>query len=224
MLDSQVPAGTGSARAKSWAVYDPNHAARPLEWKPDHSENTPYGLHRVGEKVRSLSVSLSARSGEPRSIKKAKKAISAATTQTSVSLASQKSSSDPGELRVPKSSREIDWADIAGIFQSVEVPRKSPPTKTSDKGQPGKSSKGHGPSSSGVAGRTIFAPYCKKIDPDAIIAAGEEDEEPETEEEDVSDETVLARHQVVLDKMKAKLALFLEARKREQERRKSTKK
>jgi len=222
--ESQIPAGSGSARAKSWAVYDPNHFSRPLDWKPNHSENTPYGLHRVGAKVRALSASLSSRSGEPRSIKKAKKVLSATTPGTSISLASRAAPTDPAELRVPKSTREIDWADIAGIFQSVELPRKSPPTKTSDKGQPGKGSKGEGVSTSGTAGTTIYAPYCKKINPEMLFAAGEDDEESDEDEEDVSDETVLARHQAVLDEMKAKLALFLEARRREQERRKTTKK
>jgi len=52
------PPGTGSAKATSWAVYDPKHTSEPLDWQSHHLENKPYGRHRRGERHRSLSVSL----------------------------------------------------------------------------------------------------------------------------------------------------------------------
>lgn len=202
--ETTAPAGTGSARARNWSVYEPNHFSEPLEWDNRRTESMPYGLHRVGERLRSLSVSLSARSGEPRSIKKAKRSTSLSTTQ--LHIVNDKPLA-AGEI--PKSTREIDWADVAGIFQSVELPRKSPPTKTASAA----SGKSEG-DTSGAANRTIFAPYCRKFD-----KVTTEDDESDTEE-DLSEEAILARHEVVLDNMKTKLSAFLEARKKQQERRK----
>lgn len=195
---SQV--GTGSARAKSWAVYDPTHVSPPLVWNPEHSENTPYGLHRVGERVRSLSLSMSARSGEPRSLKKTNRSASLAAAPP-VIPAAQKVRIEEG---IPKSTREIDWADIAGIFQSVELPRKSPPSKATEKAD-----------SDAPTNKTIFAPYCRRAE-DVVKRDAESDTE-----EDLSEEKYLAGHQIVLDRMKAKVAAFLEARKKQQERRKN---
>ena len=48
-------------------------------------------------------------------------------------------------------------------------------------------------------------------------------EEESDEEEDLSDESVLARHQIVLDRMKEKLSAILEARKKQQDRKKTKK-
>lgn len=220
--ETQVPAGTGSARAKSWAVYDPNHFSFPLDWLSDHSENMPYGLHRVGERLRSLSLSLSARSGEPRSIKKAKRSSSFSGV-AGVSAAAAAVAANVGEKvnledGFPKSTREINWTDIAGIFQSVELPKKSPLNKSADRGKAGGRSKVGG---EGNSNKTIYAPYCTEIDP-AAPPDDENDSESECEE-DLSDAAFLARHQVVLDAMKAKHTAFLEARKRQLEERRKIK-
>lgn len=198
-----VPAGTGSARARNWNVYDPSHFSAPLAWDATLTQNKPYGLHRVGEKVRSLSLSLSARSGEPRAIKKAKRSMSL----LSPPLPPPETSDTNSNL--PKSTREIEWVDVAGIFQSVELPKRSPTSRQQQKSDEEKEA-------SAVVEKTIFAPYCRKIEDGAIFKEDESDGE-----EDLSEEAVLARHQEVLDAMKAKLAAVMEARKRQQERRKS---
>lgn len=200
--------GTGSARAKTWSVYEPVHFSAPLDWQPDHSENMPYGLHRVGERVRSLSLSLSARSGEPRNIKKAKRSSSFSGAAVLVETVKP-------EDGLPKSTQEINWGDIAGIFQSVELPKKAPPAKAGDKGQHGESVK-----SSGEVGtsKTIYAPYCGVIDLDTL----QDDETLSEVEDDLNDETILARHQVVLDAMKARHAAFLDARRKYQEERRKS--
>jgi len=195
LLEPPAPAGTGSAPAKSWSTYEPTHISIPLDWNPNYLENTPYGLYRFGERSRSLSLSVSSRSGEPRNIKKSKRSM--IVTAPTVGFIQK---ADPDE-KIPKSTREIIWADVAGIFQRVEVPKKSPTSKF-----------GHGDKK---PSKNIFAPYCRKIDSDPVY-----EDESDTEE-DLSDETVLARHQVVLDEMKAKLSAFLEARNRVQNRRKS---
>jgi hypothetical protein len=106
---------------------------------------------------------------------------------------------------LPKSTREIQWTDVAGIFQSVELPKRSPTSRQ----QAEKSENER------VQARTIFAPYCRKIEKELV------DEEESDSEEDLSEEAVLSRHQDVLDTMKAKLAAVMEARKKQQERRKS---
>jgi hypothetical protein len=210
--DSLPPGGTGSAKAKAWSVYEPNHYSAPLEWQAEHSETMPYGLHRVGERVRSLSLSLSARSGEPRSLKKAKRS-SSFSGATSVTVENVKA-----EDGVPKSTREINWGDIAGIFQSVELPKKSPPPARSggkgDHAESGMSSGG------GSIGRAIYAPYFGEIDFNGL--QGEESDESEGDE-DLSDEAFVVRHQLVLDAMKARHAALLEARRRIQEERRKSK-
>jgi hypothetical protein len=207
--DNMPSGGTGSARAKTWSVYEPLHFSVPLDWQADHSENMPYGLHRVGERVRSLSLSLSARSGEPRNIKKAKRSSSFSGAAVLVETVKP-------EDGLPKSTQEINWGDIAGIFQSVELPKKAPPSKAGDKGHHGESAK-----SSGETGtsKTIYAPYCGVIDLHAL----QDDESLSEVEDDLNDETVLAQHQVVLDAMKARHAAFLEARRKFQEERRKSK-
>ena len=124
------------------------------------------------------------------------------------SVESAAAKANPGEgEKLPKSTLEINWGDVAGIFQRVELPRKS----ASGRGQSAKDSSGE---ASGGTG-TIFAPFCQKVE------AEDESEDEESDEEDLSDAAVLASHQVVLDAMKVKITAFLEARKKQQERRKN---
>jgi hypothetical protein len=105
--------------------------------------------------------------------------------------------STDGDTTNLRSTREIEWADVAGIFQNVELPNKS---KASAQEKP--------------ASRTIIAPFCRRVDNEPVA-----EDESDTEE-DLSEETVLTNHQTVLDDMKAKLSAYLETRKEQQERRK----
>ena len=110
--------------------------------------------------------------------------------------------------KIPRSTYEISWGDVAGIFQRVELPRKSPSSRTSTKPD-------HHDSVPPPDGGIIFAPFCKKFD--GVLPSDDEDEF----NEDVSEETVLQSHQLVLDEMKAKLQAFIESKKKQQDRKKS---
>jgi hypothetical protein len=172
-------------------VYNPNHVSAPLEWDADDLENSIYGRY-ARDRVRSLSMSLSRI--DPRGGKKTKRSMSMSAEST---LSAGLDSTD-GEAPNLRSTREIEWVDVAGIFQNVELPKKS---KASAEEKP--------------AARTIIAPFCRRIDSEPVA-----EDESDTEE-DLSDETVLKNHQIVLDEMKAQLSTYLETRKEQQERRKN---
>lgn len=193
-----VPPGTGSAQAKTSTVYDPRHVSAPLEWDADDVENSTYGRHAKDARARSLSLSLASRSGDPRSNKKTKRSMS----MSAQSVGSTGSATD-GESSPLRSTREIEWADVAGIFQNVELPKKATPAKAS----------AH---DSKPVPKNIIAPFCREVALDELTAGEESDTE-----EDLSEEAVIANHQLVLDHMKAKLSIYLEERKKQQERRKS---
>jgi len=196
--DSSITPGTGSAQAKSWTVYEPNHNCSPLDWDPDILENAPYGVHSVSsERMRSMSMSLG------------KDSQDAVKTKRSMSLSlSQLAPRDQPESdsKLLQSTREINWEDVVSTFQSVELPRK--PRHISDDD--------HHHSMPVFVDGTIFAPYCREIQGDLSS-----DEDESDTEEDLTEDTTLARHQVVLDEMKQKLNAYLEARKQQQEARKN---
>ena len=96
---------------------------------------------------------------------------------------------------------EIDWRDVAKIFQPVSLPSLSPSAAKKEKEQ----------HHVVRAGSTIIAPFCRKVDqtpPDS--------DDGSVSEEDVSDEAMLQRHQVVLDRMKEKLDRVMAARQQTQ--------
>jgi hypothetical protein len=198
-----VQPGTGSAPAKSWALYDPRHYSSPLLWKSDDVENTPYGSHSDLQRGRSYSLSQVAlrRSGSTEIVNKGRRSMSVASSESHAS----ESSPSLGAGTIPRSTREIPWGSVADMFQSVALLSEKQVKKH----------KGDHTAAPGTM--TIFAPYVHQITeiPDPI-------EEESDEEEDLSDEAVLVRHQAVLDHMKEKLSAILEARKKQQERRKSS--
>jgi hypothetical protein len=100
---------------------------------------------------------------------------------------------EPDEGPLTRSTREIPWVDVADIFQNVNIP-----------GTPRQVDLPITP-----RGRTIFAPTIRQVSLDdlGVDSALESDEE-----QDFSDETVLARHQEVLDSMKEHLSAFFAAR------------
>jgi hypothetical protein len=111
-------------------------------------------------------------------------------------------SRNDADHKLPRGTFEIDWVDVAGIFQRVELPKKVPLTAedTADS-----------------SSAQIFAPFCRKLD-DTLPS---ETVDSDMEDEDLSEDAILANHQAVLDEMKTKLNAFLEARKEQQERRKN---
>jgi hypothetical protein len=198
MIEPPVVPGTGSAAAKSWAVYHPRHFSSPLEWDPDDAENLPYGLHPRNDRIRFLSVVNPRRSDHHNGASGLRRSTSITIHQSSPSYTSNV------ESCLHRSTHEIDWGDIASTFQSVELQRKSTRYKLSE------------PETPAALDGTIFAPFFCEVQDDL----SSDDTESETEE-DLTEATVLSRHQVVLDGMKAKLEAYLEARKQQQERRKN---
>lgn len=190
MMEPPIVPGTGSASAKSWAVYHPRHLSVPLQWDPDDVGNLPYGLNQ-----QSRFLSLSNRRSDQDS----------GGSKGSVGAPIPNDSADQ---YLHRSTSEINWVDVASIFQSVEVPRKSSRYKVIE------------PETHVTIDGTIFAPFYEEINVDLTTDEDESDDES-NDVEDLSDAAVLARHQVVLDSMKAKLEAYLEARKKQQERRKN---
>lgn len=190
--------GTGSAAAKSWTVYNPKHHCRPLEWDFDELENSPYGLHPRGDgsRVRPM-VAGRRHSGNDQSRNR---------IYSNIVAGQHLESFEPidGRSILSKSTIDIDWAEVASIFQSVEVPKKAPRYRPSEPEKP-----------IAVDG-TIFAPFCREMDSELSSNEAESDTD-----EDLDDATTLARHQDVLDSMKEKLEAFVEARKKQQEQRKN---
>merc|ERR1712226_240119 len=100
--------------------------------------------------------------------------------------------------------RRFHRGDVAGIFQRVELPKKSSSSR---------SSSSHHESAPLPVNGKIYAPFCRKV---GILA--DEDDESDSNE-DVSEAVVLRQHDKVLDEMKQKLSQYMEARRRHQERR-----
>ncbi|KAL3923312.1 MAG: hypothetical protein SGILL_001725 [Bacillariaceae sp.] len=202
---SELPAhhGSGSAAATSAAVYAPKHACPAFKWEANDSGNTPYGRHSYRTIPRSLSLTQGAavmrQSGRGGKASRRKSSVRP--------LDSQSGQPEPSSDEIDptgRSTREIPWKDVAGIFQRVQLPGRLKEKKDSE-------AKKVAPRD-----RTIFAPVVKHTTSTLVIDSGES-----SEEEDLSDEAVLARHQVVLDEMKIKLTAIQESRKKNLDRRKS---
>ena len=197
--DPPVPPGTGSAKAMNWSVYNPRHFTEPLEWTSSALEVLPYGKHSISDRPRgSLSQSLIARSSDSKRPKKARPSEVKAPKQDNLIWESEEG--------FPRSTLEIPWSDVADIFQRVELPKKSSSSRSSGV---------HHESTPLPVDGKIFAPFCRKVG--SLL----DDTEESDSEEAITDDAVLCRHEVVLDRMKLKLSQYMEERKKQQERRKS---
>ena len=208
--EPSIKAGSGSAIATSWALYEPNHQSPPLEWGINIIDNSPYGRHNKETRPRSLSLAQGAavlrHSGNGTRRQRSISSTAGTTIQKEQDIVPKFSSKNDEKDTSRISTREIPWRDIAGIFQKVQLPdaimeQKEREVKLSAKE------------------RTIFAPIVRKLD--SIPVVEKYDEESDDEEEDVTDENILSRHRAVLDRMKARLSFVLENKKRNQDRRKS---
>jgi len=194
VLEGPVPSGTGSAQATSWALYVPKHFSAPLEWNMGLTENSPYGRNTA---ERRSSASLNP-AGQNASVNKLK-------TKNKKAPAGDSGASK--KTHIIRSTHEIDWKVVAGSFHRVKLPggggisshsRAAPPT---------------------ASVQNIVSPFCRKLEGSPVASDDESDGE-----EDLSDEAVLQRHLIVLENMKDKLSAFMEARKKQQERRKNRQK
>lgn len=201
----QFQQGSGSAAATNPAVYDPKHTCPPLEWATA-IENSPYGRHNKRTIPRSLSSTQGAavmrQAG--RSGKASRRRSSSRQRDSQVAVSLSPNDGKKGSDGARRSTREIPWKDVAGIFQQVQMPGTLKEKKDLEAKK------------FSVKDRTIFAPVVKKLSFMPII-----DREDSSDEEDLSDEAVLGRHQVVLNEMKIKLTAIQESRKKSMDRRKS---
>jgi len=226
LYEPPVLPGTGSAPAKTLTSYEPKHFSIPLDWQPASVENMPYGRHSSeGNHVRSHSLSLT--NQKIPGGKKKRRSLSTAGSVVSVVTPSGYSDAIKKGEALLQSTHEIEWSKIASSFHRVELPpKRSPLSKKKDSAEKHKEHT----SESGNSGGTIFAPFRRRLEASdlrnllAVKSSSNADSDDESEsstEEDLSEETILARHEVVLGEMKAHLTAFLDARKQYQERRRS---
>lgn len=194
-----IQPGTGSAAATSWSVYEPKHFSAPLSWRSDHVENSPYGRHNSSTRPRSLSLSqFNLKQNARGRGRLANKPPSPSPAEDVVDRV--ESHPEPGATK--RSTREVPWVDVAGIFQSVNLPG-APKSSIEAQVTP--------------RAKTIIAPFVRQVRLEDLNVTDQESDD----DEDLSDKAVLGRHQVVLDRMKEHLSMLLEVRKKNQDKRKS---
>jgi hypothetical protein len=196
--------GSGSAAATSAAVYDPKHACPPIDWEVNKTDNSPYGRHNKRTIPRSLSLAQS--SAVMRQTGRGGKGVRGKSASRQRQVTPSLSAKDQTEnvKASCRSTREIPWKDVAGIFQQVQLPGTLKEKKDQEEKR------------LSAKDRTIFAPVVKKLSSMPVI-----DERESSDDEELSDGAVLARHQVVLNEMKIKLTAIQESRKKNMDRRKS---
>lgn len=194
--EPSVQPGTGSARATSSTQYHPRHACTPLFWDSFSIERMPYGKHSQNSRPRALSINSLAmgkevsKDGRKRGRGRSSAAISPAPTEVEVHC-------PDGVLQ--RSTEEVNWTEVANVFQNVNSEGRS--KRRSLKTAPQEMSH------TNPVSKTIIAPFCRRLDK-PVPAGGDSD----SEQEDLNDETMLARHKVVLDQMKERLDKFMEGR------------
>lgn len=174
------------------ALQHPSHYCAPLVVREHDIEFSPYGNH-----IRSNA------DVEPQISNKKPK------TTHDAQLGARTSHPVNIDFGIIRSTEPIEWADIANMFQSVDVPDQLGTSGSQDCGE------GEG---------RIFAPVTRKVNRLAGHRATYEvwsDSDTECDgmgdamdDEDLTDEAVLARHQIVLDHMKKKLDVAIGQRKR----------
>ena len=178
----------GSAAAT--ALFNPTHYSEPFLWNASAIDNMPYGRHDIfqSSRVRSDSVvGLHLDDGS-----------------TSEPNAKRQKQENPSELM--RSTREIDWSEIAHQFEEVKAIEK-----------PGNKPKDHDEHHNIAVplGSTIYAPFCRKIEDDDLPSDHESELD---EEENMNDEHILSEHQKVLDIIKEKFDTMMKIRQDFQDR------
>jgi hypothetical protein len=101
-----------------------------------------------------------------------------------------------------RSTCAIEWEEVARMFEDVK-----PIEKTS-------SSRANDHNVAVPLGSTIFAPFCRKIDPEELPS----DSDSDAEEENLEDNYILSGHQKVLDSIKDKFDMMMKIRQEYQDR------
>lgn len=190
--------GSGSAPAKSMTQYNPTHTSIPLFWDGDVVENTPYGKFVKGPRPRAFSMTKFPMIRGGRGGKRGRGSARTADTPTLPTPATAEDIAD-SEGAAVRSTEEVEWADVAEIFETVNL-EGTPSVKKSRKlGH-------HRPSPHGS--RKIIAPFCRRLE----VPLPKDDDEESDLDEDLRDEHILVRHREVLDAMKEKLDKVMENR------------
>ena len=122
-----------------------------------------------------------------------------------------------------RSTVEIEWTHVAEMFEPVALDGQVDSSKrTNASPSPRSSFEKHKESEESPTRKKgpIIAPFCREFD-DSQLSTEDSDEGMDTEEEDLSDEVVLARHQAVLDDMKQTLEHAMKMRQQLQDKHKS---
>ena len=200
-------------RVVSLSQFNPNQHSVPLLWDQDSVENSPYGRHTPG--VRSDILGKAPFSTKSRGRRRSSGDAGVGVLSNPATPLPKKSRTSP-----PGKTEQVDWVDVARVFQKVKI------VAPSGRSHRNSSSGGHGGSDPGKkrdnapSTSTIIAPFCRKYNDqplERIVGDGtggmhQEMDSEEVFDEDISDEVMLARHQVVLDEMKIKLDRFMETR------------
>jgi hypothetical protein len=189
--DQSFFSGTGSGKASSISEFNPHHLSTPLMWDEASPDNMPHG-----KDSNSFVVSTATMSGilNERISTKADKQIFRSIAKDQI---------QDEQFSTIRTSQELEWFDVAHAFVPVALSVGSNPSKK----RMTKSSFPNQAQPINTSGKTIFAPFCNRIDEELV-----RDEGPESDGEDLSEESILKRHQVVLDKMKERLDAFMDVR------------
>ena len=193
--EASAKPGSGAGKASSRTQYNPNHHSVPLIWDTTSIDNRPYGRYAFGTRPNVVAVSRMQQSQDGRR-KRGRGGRTSISTPPIPSEVEEKAIKDG----VYTSTKEVNWGEVAEIFEVVST--ATPSSKRSRKEQV----QVH---NTAPASKTIFAPFCNKIDASEIKGG---DSDSDTEEEDLSDEAIFSRHQIVLDRMKDKVDKFMERR------------
>ena len=231
---SSMEGGGGGSRN---TLFRPVHYSAPLLWDCEDIDNLPYGRHtEINLTARGRSPSMARFGGFTfnSSLERPKKRRRSSCADddgsaTPMSVSPGPDDSTSGSLPgifgentdndpLPRSTVEIYWTHVADLFEPVELevdgsrkmqatpsPRASlsaeRPVDKVDTSSPSKK----GP---------IIAPFCREFDCSQLDKddSGESNGTDDGEDEILSDEAVLARHQAVLDDMKEKLEHAMKVR------------
>jgi len=180
------------------ALFNPSHFSTPFIWDADDMDNLPYGRHDTISTGR-----LRSPSGGGRHLSEGGES----------SLTKQMLSEDGVELvQIPvvQSTRAIDWTEVAQHFEDVKPVEK-----------PSSSSRGNDHDDHNVAvplGSTIYAPFCREIDPENLPS----DDDSEGCEENMDEEYIIGEHQKVLNTIKEKFDTMMRIRQEYQDRSRRT--
>jgi hypothetical protein len=95
-----------------------------------------------------------------------------------------------------RNTSAIEWEEVAQMFEDVKPTEKS------------SSSRANEHNVAVPLGSTIFAPFCRKINPEDLPS----DSESDADEEDMNDDYFLSGHQKVLDSIKDKFDMMMKIR------------